>query len=57
MDWISLHEKCLYYMSVEISPYSVRMRENTDQRNFEYEHFSHSVCFWFEEDWLWSNFV
>ena len=25
-----------------ISPYSVRMRENTDQKNSEYEHFSHS---------------
>ena len=23
-----------------LSPYSVRMRENTDQKNFEYEHFS-----------------
>ena len=26
------------------SPYSVRMRENTDQKNSEYGHFSHSVC-------------
>ena len=25
------------------SPYSVRMRENTDQKNSEYGHFSHSV--------------
>ena len=27
-----------------ISPYSVRMRENMDQKNSEYEHFSRSVC-------------
>ena len=27
-----------------ISPYSVRMRENTDQKNSEYGHFSCSVC-------------
>ena len=26
-----------------ISPYSVRMRENGDQNNFEYGHFSRSV--------------
>ena len=26
-----------------ISPYSVRMRENTNQKNFEYEHFSRSA--------------
>ena len=26
-----------------ISPYSVRMRENTDQKNSEYRHFSRSV--------------
>ena len=26
-----------------MSPYSVRMRENTDQNNFEYEHFLRSV--------------
>ena len=25
-----------------ISPYSIRMRENTDQNNSEYEHFSRS---------------
>ena len=28
--------------SVRISPYSVRMRENTDQNNSEYGHFSQS---------------
>ena len=28
-----------------ISPYSVRMRENTDQNNSEYEHFSGSAYF------------
>ena len=31
----SLRKKC---------PYSVRMRENTDHKNSEYEHFSRSVC-------------
>ena len=31
-DWILL----------SISPYSVRMLEKTDQKNSEYEHFSHS---------------
>ena len=30
---------------VRISPYSVEMRENTDQKNSEYGHFSRSVCF------------
>ena len=29
---------------LRISPYSVRMPENTDQKNSEYEHFSQSVC-------------
>ena len=28
-----------------ISPYSVRMRENTDQKNSEYGHFSRSASF------------
>ena len=28
---------------VRILPYSVRMRENTDQNNFEYENFLRSV--------------
>ena len=27
----------------DISPYSVRIRENMDQKNSEYEHFSRSV--------------
>ena len=26
-----------------VSPYSVRMRENTDQKNSKYEHFSRSA--------------
>ena len=26
-----------------MAPYSVEMRENTDQKNFEYGHFLHSV--------------
>ena len=30
-----------------ISPYSVRMQENSDQKNSEYGHFSHSA---FNED-------
>ena len=30
---------------VRIFPYSVRMLENTDQRNSEYEHFSRSGMF------------
>ena len=37
LDWI-----------VSISPYSVRMRENVNQNNSEYGHFSHSVKFSFE---------
>ena len=32
-------------MTIRISPYSVRMPENRDQNNFEYGHFSRSVCF------------
>ena len=32
---------------LRFSPYSVRMRENTDQKNSEYGHFSHSVHFQF----------
>ena len=30
---------------LRISPYSVRLRENTDQKNSEYGHFSWSVTF------------
>ena len=29
-----------------ISSYSVRMRENADQNNSEYEHFLHSASVW-----------
>ena len=49
--------KCLYRIGVcralwtdlsqalvSISPYSVRMRENTDQNNSEYGHFLRSIC-------------
>ena len=39
---------------VRIFSYSVRMRENTDQNNSEYGHFSRSVSFgeWYPaEDW------
>ena len=50
-DRLTLCEKCPYsefFWSVfsrirTISPYSVRMWENTDQKNSEYEHFSRSV--------------
>ena len=30
------------FIILRISPYSVRIRENTDQKNSEYKHFSHS---------------
>ena len=33
-----------FWVSLIISPYSVRMRENTDKENSEYGHFSRSVC-------------
>ena len=57
---ITLREKCPYsrfFWSVfsclrteygemrSFSPYSVRIRENTDQKNSEYGHFSRSVSF------------
>ena len=32
-----------YAEILRISPYSARMRENTDQKNFEYGHFSRST--------------
>ena len=51
---MSLREKCpyselfwsvsQYFILVRISPYSVRMRENTDQNYSEYGYFSRSVC-------------
>ena len=34
-----------YLEKVPISPYSVKMQENTDQKNSEYRDFSRSVCF------------
>ena len=30
---------------VRISTYSVELRENTDQKNIKYAHFSRSLCF------------
>ena len=33
------------YLGLCISPYSCRMRENTDQKNSEYGHFLRSVIF------------
>ena len=59
-DSLSLREKCPYsefFLSVFshirteygeillISPYSVQMQENTDQKNSKYGHFLRSVCF------------
>ena len=38
------HVRTEYGEILRISPYSVRMPENTDQKNSEYEHFSQSVC-------------
>ena len=35
-------DKWLIKEKTSISPYSVRMRENTDQNNSEYGHFLHS---------------
>ena len=32
-----------FALKLSISQYSVQMRENTDQRNSKYVHFSHSV--------------
>ena len=32
-----------YFPAFSKSPYSVRMRENMDQKNFVFEHFSRSV--------------
>ena len=32
-------------VSLRISPYLVQMRENTDQKNYNYGHFSRNVCF------------
>ena len=57
---VSLREKCRYsevfwsafsriwteYLEIApFSPYSVKMQENTDQKNFKYRHFSRSLCF------------
>ena len=40
----------LHEFLLRISPYSVRMQENTDQKNSEYGYFSHSTRFIVE--WL-----
>ena len=58
---LALREKCpysefsgLYFLTLEIliiSPYSVRMRENTDQKNSEFGHLLRYVNISF-----WSNF-
>ena len=64
---ITLPEKCPYldfFWSVfspirteygeilHISPYSVRMRENTDQKNSKYGHFSRSVKIYEQEQFI-----
>ena len=41
----SLNMSVHHYRGLSISPYSVRMLENTDQKNSEYEHFLCSVIF------------
>ena len=43
---------CLKSVRVIISPYLVRIRENTDQKNSEYGHFSHSVIYLIIPDFL-----
>ena len=63
VEWVSLCGRCPYlkfFWSVfsriqaeygemrNISPYSVQMRENTNQKNSEYGHFSCSVFFFFK---------
>ena len=37
-----------YFSALSISSYSVRIRENKDQKNSEYGHFSRSVFIWVE---------
>ena len=39
-----------------ISPYSVRMWENTDQNNSEYEHFSRSVSCCAKSCFTWADY-
>ena len=41
---------------IRIFPYSVRMRENTDQNNYEYGHFSRSGKCW-NIGILWINLM
>ena len=52
-----------YGETLRISPYSVRMRKNKDQKNFEYGHFSRSagvrhdnlrkeMCITFQNEWI-----
>ena len=44
VDVIDDIEGLRIFCVLRISPYSVRMRENTDQNNFEYGHFLRSDC-------------
>ena len=68
--WPTLHEKCPYlelFWSVfscirteygeirSISPYPVRMRETTDQKNFELRHFSRSDTIIGKKNKNWSQ--
>ena len=32
-----------FWLNTNISPYSIQMRENTEQKNFDYGHFSRSI--------------
>ena len=50
---LTLREKCPYSgfvcILLPISPYSVQMRENTDQKNSEHGHFSRSLSYTFRQ--------
>ena len=39
------HVRTEYGEILNISPYSIRMQENKDQKSSKYGHFSHGVCF------------
>ena len=48
-EWSLTYENLIFSLThyvlvlLHISPYSIRMRENADQNNFEYGHFLRSV--------------
>ena len=41
---------------LRISPYSVRMRENTEQKNFKYEYFSRGELVLIRANIFWKSF-